>query len=152
MELLLVSSQKISLGQSEASAFSMSHGWEDITLNSIGMMHNLDEDGDVGIAFCFRSKPFSSKLYNIMPFSDIEKVVPFHEGQEIHMRPSITQPRLGWSNETLATIGKITRINTDGNFSAHVTGRQPLWKVSPGDAELLSVCEVSDAIQYNSYA
>ena len=56
------------------------------------------------------------------------------------------------SNETPATIGKITRINMDGNLSAHVTGRQPLWKVSPGDAELLSVCEVSDAIQYNSYA
>ncbi|KAF2566884.1 hypothetical protein F2Q70_00027540 [Brassica cretica] len=28
----------------KASAFSMSYGWEDITLNSNDMMHNLDAD------------------------------------------------------------------------------------------------------------
>lgn len=95
----------------KASVSSPKYGWEDITRNSIGVMHSLDEDGDVGIAFCFRSKPFSCSV------TDVEKVVPFHVGQEIHMIPSITQPRLGWSNETPATIGKIMRIDMDGTLS-----------------------------------
>ncbi|KAH0927093.1 hypothetical protein HID58_019349, partial [Brassica napus] len=55
------------------------------------------------------SKPFSCSVI------DIEKVVPFHDGQEIV--------------ECL---------------SAHVTDRETFWKVSPGDAEMLSVRETSD--------
>ncbi|CAN6837913.1 unnamed protein product [Brassica oleracea] len=57
------------------------------------------------------SKPFSCSVI------DIEKVVPFHEGQEI----------------------------VEG-LSAHVTDRETFWKVSPGDAEMLSVREISDRI------
>ncbi|CAD5331582.1 unnamed protein product [Arabidopsis thaliana] len=125
----------------KASVSSPKYGWEDITRNSIGVMHSLDEDGDVGIAFCFRSKPFSCSV------TDVEKVTPFHVGQEIHMTPSITQPRLGWSNETPATIGKVMRIDMDGTLSAQVTGRQTLWRVSPGDAELLSGFEVGDWVR-----
>ncbi|VVA96998.1 unnamed protein product [Arabis nemorensis] len=125
----------------KASVSSPKYGWEDITRNSVGVMHSIDEDGDVGIAFCFRSKPFSCSV------TDVEKVVPFHVGQEIHMIPSITQPRLGWSNETPATIGKIMKIDMDGTLSAQVTGRQTLWRVSPGDAELLSGFEVGDWVR-----
>ncbi|KAF8080134.1 hypothetical protein N665_0973s0014 [Sinapis alba] len=125
----------------KASVSSPKYGWEDISRNSIGVMHSLDEDGDVGIAFCFRSKPFSCSV------TDVEKVEPFHVGQEIHMIPSITQPRLGWSSETPATIGKIVRIDLDGTLSAQVTGRQTLWRVSPGDAELLSGFEVGDWVR-----
>lgn len=95
----------------KASVSSPKYGWEDITRNSIGVVHSLDEDGDVGIAFCFRSKPFSCSV------TDVENVVPFLVGQEIHMIPSITTPRLGWSNETPATIGKIMRIDMDGTLS-----------------------------------
>lgn len=46
--------------------------------------------------------------------TDIEKVSPFEVGQDIRVMPSVTQPRLGWSNETLATVGKIVRIDMDG--------------------------------------
>lgn len=75
----------------------------------------MEEDGDVGIAFCFRSKPFSCSV------TDVEKVPPFEVGQEIHVLPSVSQPRLGWSNETPATVGKIVRIDMDGalNVSLH---------------------------------
>ena len=62
----------------------------------------------MGVAFCFRSKPFCCSV------TDVEKVLPFEVGQEIHMMPSIAQPRLGWSNETQATVGKIMRIDMDG--------------------------------------
>ena len=62
----------------------------------------------MGVAFFFRSKPFSCSV------TDVEKVPPFEVGQEIHMMPSVTQPRLGWSNETAATVGKIARIDMDG--------------------------------------
>ena len=58
------------------------------------------------------SKPFSCSVI------DIEKVVPFHEGQEI----------------------------VEG-LSAHVTDRETFWKVSPGDAEMLSVREISDRVR-----
>ncbi|KAF3552818.1 hypothetical protein F2Q69_00015630 [Brassica cretica] len=58
------------------------------------------------------SKPFSCSVI------DIEKVVPFHEGQEI----------------------------VEG-LSAHVTDRETFWKVSPGDAEMLSVREISDWVR-----
>lgn len=62
----------------------------------------------MGVAFCFRSKLFRCSV------TDVEKVPPFELGQEIHVLPSVTQPRLGWSNETPATVGKITRIDMDG--------------------------------------
>ncbi|KAL5570430.1 hypothetical protein UlMin_027005, partial [Ulmus minor] len=92
----------------KASVPSPKYGWEDITRNSIGIIHSLEEDGDMGVAFCFRSKPFRCSV------TDVEKVPPFEVGQEIHMMPSITQPRLGWSDESPATVGKIVRIDMDG--------------------------------------
>ena len=92
----------------KASVSSPKYGWEDITRTSIGVIHSLEEDGDMGVAFCFRSKPFSCSV------TDVEKVPPFEVGQEIHLMPSVTQPRLGWSNESAATVGKIVRIDMDG--------------------------------------
>ncbi|XP_045819942.1 E3 ubiquitin-protein ligase KEG isoform X2 [Trifolium pratense] len=125
----------------KASVSSPKYGWEDITRNSIGVIHSLEEDGDVGVAFCFRSKPFSCSV------TDVEKVPPFEVGQEIHVMQSVSQPRLGWSNESPATVGKIVRIDMDGALNAKVTGRQSLWKVSPGDAERLPGFEVGDWVR-----
>ncbi|KAK7322624.1 hypothetical protein VNO77_26013 [Canavalia gladiata] len=125
----------------KASVSSPKYGWEDITRNSIGIIHSLEEDGDMGVAFCFRSKPFSCSV------TDVEKVPPFEVGQEIHVMPSVTQPRLGWSNESPATVGKIVRIDMDGALNVRVTGRQNLWKVSPGDAERLPGFEVGDWVR-----
>lgn len=95
----------------KASVSSPKYGWEDVTRSSIGVIHSLEEDGDIGIAFCFRSKPFSCSV------TDVEKLQPFEVGQEIHMMPSVTQPRLGWSNETPASTGKISRIDMDGTLN-----------------------------------
>ncbi|KAF7824743.1 E3 ubiquitin-protein ligase KEG-like [Senna tora] len=125
----------------KSSVSSPRYGWEDVTRNSIGVIHSLEEDGDMGIAFCFRSKPFCCSI------TDIEKVPPVEVGQEIHVMPSITQPRLGWSNESPATVGKIVRIDMDGALNVRVTGRQSLWKVSPGDAEQLPAFEVGDWVR-----
>ncbi|XP_059652018.1 E3 ubiquitin-protein ligase KEG isoform X2 [Cornus florida] len=123
------------------SVSSPKYGWEDITRNSIGIIHSLEEDGDMGVAFCFRSKPFCCSV------TDMEKVPPFEVGQEIHVMPSIVQPRLGWSNETPASVGKIVRIDMDGALNVRVVGRLGLWKVSPGDAERLSGFEVGDWVR-----
>ncbi|KAL3732566.1 hypothetical protein ACJRO7_029250 [Eucalyptus globulus] len=117
------------------------YGWEDITRDSIGIVHSLEEDGDMGVAFCFRSKSFSCSV------TDMEKVPPFEVGQEIRMKPSVTQPRLGWSNETPATVGKVVRIDMDGALNVKVAGRHSLWKVSPGDAEQLAGFEVGDWVR-----
>ncbi|XP_054814034.1 E3 ubiquitin-protein ligase KEG-like [Prosopis cineraria] len=125
----------------KASVSSPKYGWEDITRNSIGIIHSLEEDGDMGIAFCFRSKPFCCSV------TDVEKVPPFEVGQEIHVMPSVIQPRLGWSNESPASVGKIVRIDMDGALNVRVTGRQSLWKVSPGDAEQLPGFEVGDWVR-----
>lgn len=95
----------------------------------------------MGVAFCFRSKPFSCSV------TDVEKVPPFEVGQEIRVMQSVNQPRLGWSNESPATVGKIVRIDMDGALNARVTGRQSLWKVSPGDAERLPGFEVGDWVR-----
>lgn len=92
----------------KASVPSPKYGWEDVTRNSIGIIHSLEEDGDMGVAFCFRSKPFSCSV------TDVEKLPPFEVGQEIHVLSSVTQPRLGWSNESPATVGRIDRIDMDG--------------------------------------
>ncbi|GAB4827765.1 hypothetical protein Ancab_034651 [Ancistrocladus abbreviatus] len=125
----------------KASVSSPKYGWEDITRNSIGIIHSLEEDGDVGVAFCFRSKLFCCSV------TDIEKVAPFEVGEEIHVAPSIVQPRLGWSDETPATVGKIVRIDMDGALNVRVAGRSSLWRVSPGDAERLSGFEVGDWVR-----
>ncbi|KAF8398239.1 hypothetical protein HHK36_017165 [Tetracentron sinense] len=125
----------------KASVSSPKYGWEDVTRNSIGIIHSLEEDGDMGVAFCFKSKPFSCSV------TDMEMVPPFEVGQEIHMMSSVVQPRLGWSNETPATIGKIARIDMDGTLNVRVTGRGSLWKVAPGDAEQLSGFEVGDWVR-----
>ncbi|CAL5330573.1 unnamed protein product [Camellia sinensis] len=125
----------------KASVSSPKYGWEDITRNSIGIIHSLEEDGDMGVAFCFRSKPFCCSV------TDVEKVPAFEVGQEIHVTPSIAQPRLGWANETPATVGKIMRIDMDGALNVKVAGKVSLWKVSPGDAERLSGFEVGDWVR-----
>ncbi|KAG8363717.1 hypothetical protein BUALT_Bualt19G0051400 [Buddleja alternifolia] len=125
----------------KASVPSPKYGWEDVTRNSIGIIHSLEEDGDMGVAFCFRSKLFCCSV------TDVEKVPPFELGQEIHVIASVTQPRLGWSNETPATVGKIVRIDMDGALNVKVTGRHSLWKVSPGDAERLPGFEVGDWVR-----
>ncbi|GLT45995.1 hypothetical protein SLA2020_197870 [Shorea laevis] len=125
----------------KASVSSPKYGWEDVTRNSIGVVHSLEEDGDMGVAFCFRSKPFCCSV------TDMEKVPPFEVGQEVHVMPSVTQPRLGWSNETPGTVGKIVRVDMDGALNVRVAGRRSLWKVSPGDAERLSGFEVGDWVR-----
>ncbi|KAG4150634.1 hypothetical protein ERO13_D04G016100v2 [Gossypium hirsutum] len=125
----------------KASVPSPKYGWEDITRSSIGIIHSLEDDGDIGIAFCFRSKPFCCSV------TDVEKVPPFEVGQEVHVTPSVSQPRLGWSNETPATVGKIVRIDMDGALNVRVSGRHSLWKLSPGDAERLSGFEVGDWVR-----
>lgn len=87
------------------------YGWEDVKRNSIGIVHSLEDDGDIGVSFCFRNKLFGCSV------ADMEKVTPFVIGEEIQILPSITQPRLGWSNETAATTGMISRIDMDGTLN-----------------------------------
>lgn len=128
----------------KAAVPSPKYGWEDVTRSSIGVVHSLEEDGDMGVAFCFRSKPFSCSV------ADVEKAQPFEVGEKIHVLPSISQPRLGWSNETAATIGAISRIDMDGTLNVKVSGRNSLWKVAPGDAERLSAFEVGDWVRLKS--
>ncbi|PPD80926.1 hypothetical protein GOBAR_DD22139 [Gossypium barbadense] len=125
----------------KASVPSPLYGWEDISCNSIGIIHSLEDDGDIGIAFCFRSKPFCCSV------TDVERVPPFEVGQQVHVMPSVSQPQLGWSNETPATVGKISKIDMDGALNVKVDGRHSLWKVSPGDAERLSGLEVGDWVR-----
>lgn len=125
----------------KASVSSPKYGWEDVTRSSIGIVHSLDEDGDMGVAFCFRSKPFSCSV------TDMEKVTPFEVGDEIHIMSSVTEPRLGWSRETSATTGKIAKIDMDGTLNVKVAGRSTFWKVAPGDAERLSGFEVGDWVR-----
>ncbi|THU47380.1 hypothetical protein C4D60_Mb09t14880 [Musa balbisiana] len=125
----------------KASVPSPKYGWEDVTRNSIGIIHSLEDDGDMGVALCFRSKPFSCSV------ADMEKVQPFEVGEKIHLMPSISQPRLGWSNETAATVGAITRIDMDGTLNIKVAGRSSLWKVAPGDAERLTGFAVGDWVR-----
>lgn len=125
----------------KASVSSPKYGWDDITRHSIGLIHSLQEDGDIFIAFCFRSKPFRCSV------TDVEKVPPFEVGLEIRVNASVSQPRLGWSNETPATVGKVVQIDMDGALNAKVAGRPNLWKVSPGDAERLSGFQVGDWVR-----
>ena len=99
----------------KASVSAPKYGWEDVTRNSIGIIHYLEDDGDMGVAFCFTSKLFCCSV------SDMEKVQPFSIGQVIHVNPSILQPRLGWSNETVASVGKISRIDMDGTLNVSET-------------------------------
>ncbi|KAG5106584.1 hypothetical protein JHK82_043554 [Glycine max] len=119
----------------KASVSAPRYGWEDVTRNSIGVIHNLEEDGDMGIAFCFRNELFPFSV------SDGEKVPRFEVGQEIRVMPSVNQPRLGWLNESPSTVGKTARIDLDGALNV---GRQSLWKVSPGDVEQLPGFEVGE--------
>ncbi|XP_074569052.1 E3 ubiquitin-protein ligase KEG [Curcuma longa] len=125
----------------KASVPSPKYGWEDVTQNSIGIVHSLEDDGDMGVAFCSRSKPFLCSV------ADMEKVQPFELGGKIHVMPTISQPRLGWSNETAATVGTISRIDMDGTLNVKVAGRINLWKVAPGDAERLTGFEVGDWVR-----
>jgi E3 ubiquitin-protein ligase KEG len=125
----------------KATVPSPKYGWEDVTRNSIGIVHSLEEDGDMGVAFCFRSKLFLCSV------ADVEKAQPFEVDEKVHVLPSISEPRLGWSNETAATIGAISRIDMDGTLNVKVSGRKSLWKVAPGDAERLSAFEVGDWVR-----
>ncbi|XP_052189235.1 E3 ubiquitin-protein ligase KEG-like isoform X1 [Diospyros lotus] len=81
----------------------------------------------------------------------MEKVLLFEVGQEIRLMPSISQPQLGWSNETPATFGKIARIDMDGTLNVRVAGRDSLWKVAPGDAEKFPGFVVGDWVRVKQF-
>lgn len=98
----------------KATVSSPKYGWDDVTRTSIGVVHSLEEEGDMGVGFCFRSRPFSCSL------TDMEKVAPFTVGQELHVKSSVSEPRLGWCGETSATTGKIARIDMDGTLNVSV--------------------------------
>uniref|UniRef100_A0A1D1YVT9 RING-type E3 ubiquitin transferase n=1 Tax=Anthurium amnicola TaxID=1678845 RepID=A0A1D1YVT9_9ARAE len=125
----------------KASVPAPKYGWEDVARNSIGIIHSLEDDSDMGVAFCFRNKLFCCSV------ADMDKVTPLEVGEEIHVNPAIIQPRLGWSNETAATTGKISRTDLDGTLNVSVAGRETLWKVAPGDAERLPGFEVGDWVR-----
>jgi hypothetical protein len=55
----------------KATVPSPKYGWEDVTRNSIGIVHSLQDDGDVGVAFCFRSRLFLCSV------ADVEKAQPY---------------------------------------------------------------------------
>lgn len=95
----------------KASVPSPKYGWEDVTRASIGVIHSLEEDGDMGVAFCFKRKTFSCSM------TDMERVSPFEAGEEIRVMPAVNEPLLGWSNETPSTSGKIARIDIDGTLN-----------------------------------
>jgi E3 ubiquitin-protein ligase KEG len=95
----------------KASVSSPKYGWEDVARGTIGVVYFLDEEGDMGVGFCFRNKTFTCSI------TDLEKVVPFEVGQEVHILPTVTEPRLGWSGETSATTGKVARIDIDGTLN-----------------------------------
>lgn len=107
----------------KASVPSPKYGWEDVSRNSIGVIHSLEDNGDMGVAFCFRSKAFSCSM------ADMEKVRPFELGEKIHVMSSISQPRLGWSNETAASIGTIARIDMDGTLNVSANSFSVVSKV-----------------------
>lgn len=111
--------EKIQVGdwvRVRASVPSPKYGWDDVTRLSTGIVHSLDDAGDMGVAFCFRSKPFTCSV------TDMEKVPsPFEVGQEIRVMSSVLEPQLGWSNETPATFGKIARIDMDGTLNVCIS-------------------------------
>lgn len=59
------------------------YGWEDVARGSVGVVYCIDEEGDVGVGFGFRVKPFECSL------ADVEKVPFFpttqggEEGEEL---------------------------------------------------------------------
>eukprot|EP00850_Spirogloea_muscicola_P008200 SM000043S15828 [mRNA] locus=s43:431291:439771:+ [translate_table: standard] len=117
------------------------YGWEDVTRSSIGVVHYLDEDGDVGIGVCGRTRPFSCSV------TDLEKVAAFLVGEEVHILSSVMEPCLGWAGETSASKGKIASIDMDGTLNVRVEGRASMWRLSPGDAERLSGYLVGDWVR-----
>ncbi|KAJ4840034.1 hypothetical protein Tsubulata_033350 [Turnera subulata] len=129
----------------KASVPSPKYGWDDVTRMNIGIVHCVEDDGDMCVAFCSRSKPFMCSI------TDMEKVPPFEVGQEIRVLPSVSQPLLGWSNESPATAGIVTRIDMDGALNVRVAGRVNLWKVAPGDAERLPGLAVGDWVKLKQF-
>ncbi|GBG60914.1 hypothetical protein CBR_g16035 [Chara braunii] len=125
----------------KATVSSPKYGWEDVKRTCIGVVHCIDEDGDIGVGLCFRMRPFPCSA------TDLEKVVPFEVGQEVRIAPSVVEPRLTWQGETAATSGRIARIDMDGTLNVRVAGRSAFWRVAPGDAEKLCGFEVGDWVR-----
>ncbi|XP_047316701.1 E3 ubiquitin-protein ligase KEG-like [Impatiens glandulifera] len=129
----------------KASVPSPKYGWEDINRLSIGIVHSLDDGCDVHVEFCFRTKHFMCSV------TDLEKVSPFEVGLKIRIMPSVSQPQLGWSNESAATTGEISSIDMDGTLNVKVAGRTTFWKVAPSDAERLPEFKVNDWVRVKQF-
>ncbi|KAL0413504.1 UNVERIFIED_CONTAM: E3 ubiquitin-protein ligase KEG [Sesamum radiatum] len=126
------------------------YAWGGETHHSVGRISEIENDGLLIIEIPNRPIPWQadpSDMEKLEDFKMLRKFFLFELGQEIHVIPSVTQPRLGWSNETPATVGKIVRIDMDGALNVKVAGRHSLWKVSPGDAERLPGFEVGDWVR-----
>ncbi|OEL12851.1 E3 ubiquitin-protein ligase KEG [Dichanthelium oligosanthes] len=113
------------------------YAWGGETHHSVGKIIDIESDGLLIIDIPNRAAQWQADP------SDMEKIENF----KVHVSPSISEPRLGWLNETAATIGAISRIDMDGTLNIKVSGRKSLWKVAPGDAERLSAFEVGDWVR-----
>lgn len=109
-----------------------SHQWGEVTPESVGVVHRVDEEGDLWVAFCFLER-----LWMCKP-SEMERVKPLIPGMKVKIRDSVVSPRLGWGGETRASRGKIVRVDADGKVRVRFRRRENrLWVGDPSDVEVI---------------
>lgn len=107
-----------------------SHQWGPVNHESLGVIHRIDEEGDLWAAFCFLERRWVCKA------GEMERVEPFLIGQTVRIRRGVVNPRLGWGNETHASRGTVALVDADGKLRVRFRKcTKRLWIGDPADVE-----------------
>ncbi|KAF5764665.1 putative non-specific serine/threonine protein kinase [Helianthus annuus] len=130
------------------------HGLGSVTPGSIDIVYCIRPDNGLLLELSYLPNPWHCEP------EEVEHVEPFRIGDRVCVKRSVAEPRYAWGGETHHSVGRIIEIESDGLLIIEIPNRPvpwqadpsdiekvedfKRWKVSPGDAEVLSGFEVGD--------
>lgn len=111
-------------------------GRKSLPAESIGVVqglsyHENEWDGSVLVAFCREPELWVGHT------SKLEKTERFYIGQRVKVKPSIPNPRFGWSGHSHASIVSITAIDADGKIKVSSSSAQKPWILDPSEVVMV---------------
>lgn len=134
-EVEVVEEEELGIGdwvRVRATVTTPTHQWGEASHSSIGVVHRIQDEEDVWVAFCFMEKLWLCKA------SEMERVKAFKVGDKVKIREGLATPRWGWGMETHASKGTVVGVDANGKLRIKFQWREGKpWIGDPADIRLL---------------
>ncbi len=110
--------------------------WKSIGPGSVGVVQGIGYEGDewngtTYVGFCGEQERW------VGPTSHLQRVERLMVGQKVRVKPSLKQPRFGWSGHSHASLGTISAIDADGKLRIYTPAGSKTWMLDPSEVELV---------------